>query len=78
MIIKKFGTKYCGDCRRLSMMLKKININFEEIEINEKIAKELNIQTIPVLIKYENDKEIGRMFGLSNLNAIKNFCEVEK
>jgi len=71
----KYGTKFCGDCRRLGAILDKLNIEYLDINVDENIAKELDITTIPVLIKYENNKEVDRLIGLKSINLIKEFVK---
>ncbi len=69
--IVKFSTIYCGPCKVLSPIFKKValntpNIIFEEIDCddNAELAKSLGIRGVPTLILFENDIEIKRNVGL--------------
>ena len=76
-MIVKYSMPNCGNCQKLSNILKLNNIVVEERELDEQTAKELNIMSVPVMIKFINGKEVDRITGLVPVSKIKEFCEVE-
>ena len=76
-MIVKYSMPNCGNCQKLSNILKINNIVVEERELDEQTAKELNIMSVPVMIKFVDRKEVDRITGLVPVSKIKEFCEVE-
>lgn len=76
-MIVKYSMPNCSNCRKLSQILKQNNIVVEERELDEQTAKELNIMSVPVMIKFIDDKEVDRITGLVTVSRIKEFCEAE-
>ena len=76
-MIVKYSMPNCGNCQKLSNILKLNNIIVEERELDEQTAKELNIMSVPVMIKFVNGKEVDRITGLVPVSRIKEFCKVE-
>ena len=76
-MIVKYSMPNCGNCQKLSNILKINKIVVEERELDEQTAKELNIMSVPVMIKFVNGKEVDRITGLVPVSKIKEFCEVE-
>lgn len=76
-MIVKYSMPNCGNCQKLSNILKLNNIVVEERELDEQTAKELNIMSVPVMIKFINGKEVDRITGLVPVSKIKEFCEVK-
>ena len=76
-MIVKYSMPNCGNCQKLSNILKLNNIVVEERELDEQTAKELNIMSVPAMIKFVNGKEVDRITGLVPVSKIKEFCEVE-
>lgn len=73
-MIVKYSMPNCSNCRKLSQILKQNNIIVEERELDEQTAKELNIMSVPVMIKFIDDKEVDRITGLVPVSKIKEFC----
>lgn len=73
-MIVKYSMPNCSNCRKLSQILKQNNIVVEEREVDEQTAKELNIMSVPVMIKFIDDKEVDRITGLVPVSKIKEFC----
>lgn len=73
-MIVKYSMPNCSNCRKLSQILKQNNIVVEERELDEQTAKELNIMSVPVMIKFIDDKEVDRITGLVPVSKIKEFC----
>ena len=76
-MIVKYSMSNCSNCQKLSNILKLNNIVVEERELDEQTAKELNIMSVPVMIKFVDGKEVDRITGLVPVSRIKEFCEVE-
>ena len=80
--IVKFSTVYCGPCKVLGPIFKKVasqtpNIVFEEVDCNDKaeLAKSLGIRGVPTLILFEDDVEIKRNVGLISEQELVKFLE---
>ena len=76
-MIVKYSMPNCSNCQKLSNILKLNNIIVEERELDEQTAKELNIMSVPVMIKIVDGKEVDRITGLVPVSKIKEFCEAE-
>lgn len=75
MKIVKYGMVGCSACRRLSSVIKMAELDIEEVDIEVEEAKKLNINSVPVIIKYNDEgKEIGRLNGIVLLSKLKEFC----
>ena len=73
-MIVKYSMPNCGNCQKLSNILKINKIVVEERELDEQTAKELNIMSVPVMIKFVDGKEVDRITGLVPVSKIKEFC----
>ena len=78
----KYSTEYCGPCKVLSPIFKKVasnnpHITFEEIDCgdNAELAKSLGIRGVPTLILFENDIEIKRNVGLISEQELIKFLD---
>ena len=49
-----------------------------DIDKAQKIASEFQVTSIPTLILYKDGKEVGRLVGLRDAAAVKNFIEGAK
>ena len=70
----KIWSKTCNPCLNLNEHFNKVNdkyplIEIENIELTDTIKKEYNVIKIPLLILYEDTKEISR-FQNSNINNV--------
>lgn len=74
MNIVKYSMPNCGNCQKLSNILKINKIVVEERELTNEIAQDLNILSVPVMIKFVNGKEVDRITGLVPVSKIKDFC----
>ncbi len=75
-----FYADWCGPCRMMTPVLEKVaseekTITIGKIDIDsaQKIASEFQVTSIPTLILYKGGKETGRLVGLRDAAAIKQF-----
>ena len=76
--IFKFGAEWCGPCKRLEPILDQLQKDYPDliirgIDIDEApdLAAKYKIRTLPTIIILEDDIEVSRLVGLSNLSTIK-------
>ncbi len=76
-----FHADWCGPCRMLSPVLDQIAVDMKgkatvgkvDIDAEQKTAAEFQISSVPTLILFKNGKEVNRLVGLRNADAVKNF-----
>jgi thioredoxin 1 len=76
-----FHADWCGPCRMLSPVLDQIAVDMKgkatvgkvDIDTEQKTAAEFQISSVPTLILFKNGKEVNRLVGLRNADAVKNF-----
>ena len=81
LILVDFYADWCGPCRMLTPILEKVAKEFHgkatiaklDIDKAQKTASSFQITSIPTLILFKNGKEVGRIVGLRDEKAIKEF-----
>jgi thioredoxin 1 len=76
--IEKFGAAWCGPCKMLDKTLeqvKDVEIVKYDVDEYEDLSAEKNIRNIPVLIFYNEDKEVDRLIGAVSLNKINEIID---
>jgi thioredoxin 1 len=76
-----FHADWCGPCRMLSPVLEQLATEMDgkvfvakvDIDAEQKTAAEFQISSVPTLILFKNGKEVNRLIGLRNAEAVKNF-----
>jgi len=76
-----FYADWCGPCRTLAPVLEKVAKEVSgqaiiaklDIDHAQKIASDYKVTSIPTLILFKDGKEIGRIVGLRDQAAIKDF-----
>jgi thioredoxin 1 len=76
-----FHAEWCGPCRMLAPVLDQIAVEMKgkaavakvDIDAEQKTAAEFQISSVPTLILFNNGKEVSRLIGLRNAEAVKNF-----
>jgi len=76
-----FYADWCGPCRMMVPPLEKIANDFKgevsvvklDVDAAQRIAATYDVSSIPTLILFREGKEIGRVVGVQNADALKNF-----
>lgn len=76
--IEKFGASWCAPCRVLDKTLEKVTgVDIQKYDIDqfEYLAKKRGIRNIPVLIFWNENKEVCRLVGAVPLSTINEVIE---
>lgn len=76
-----FYADWCGPCRMLKPVLEEVAETLKgkatfgkvDIEKNQKIASSVNVTSIPTLVLYKDGKEVDRLVGLRDKDALTEF-----
>ena len=76
-----FHAEWCGPCRMLAPVLEQISKEVKgkasvakvDIDSEQKTAAQFQITSVPTLILFKDGKEVNRLIGLRNAEAIKEF-----
>ncbi len=76
-----FHADWCGPCRMLAPVLERVaekmsgKVTFAKIDIDQaqKTAATYQVTSIPTLILFKDGKEIARLVGLRDEEALKDF-----
>ena len=74
-----FYADLCGPCRMLTPILEDVAKQIEgkaaiakvDIDAAQKVASQFQITSVPTMILFKDGKEINRLVGLKNADAIK-------
>lgn len=80
-----FYADWCGPCRMLAPVLEKVAKDVKgkatvaklDIDHAQKVASTFQVTSVPTLILFKNGKEVGRLVGLRDADAIKEFISAE-
>ena len=66
--VKYFSATWCGPCQTFKPTMKELasegyNIEFIDVDENNKAAAEYNVRSVPTTVIMENGKEIDRLVG---------------
>ncbi len=83
VVLVDFYADWCGPCRMMTPILEKIAgevkgktvIGKLDIDKSQKVASEFQVTSIPTLILFNDGKEVGRLIGLRDAAAIKEFID---
>ena len=77
--ILKFEAEWCGQCKALAPILKKVLENHTDItlttidiETEEEITLKYNIRNLPTLVFIKDDIEVGRTSGVLTADMLEN------
>jgi thioredoxin 1 len=76
-----FYADWCGPCRMLAPVLEQVARDLKgkatvaklDIDHAQKISSTYQVTSVPTLILFKNGKEAGRLVGLRDAEAIKEF-----
>lgn len=83
LVLVDFYADWCGPCRMMTPVLEKVAkevkgkavIGKLDIDQNQKIAAHFQVTSIPTLILFKEGKEVGRLVGLRDADAVKQFID---
>ncbi|MGR3973741.1 MAG: thioredoxin [Candidatus Rhabdochlamydia sp.] len=81
VVLVDFYADWCGPCRALVPHLQQVSAEVEGkaslVQINvdhaQRVSEQYQITSIPALILFKEGKEVGRIVGLRDAKAIKDF-----
>jgi len=83
VVLVDFFAQWCGPCRMVTPIIEEIademdgKATFVKIDIDKEtiLASDYKVTSIPTLILFKNGKEVNRIVGLRDADAIKKFVE---
>lgn len=81
-----FYADWCGPCRTLAPVLEQVAKDLKgkavvgkvDIDNEQKTAGHFQITSVPTMILFKDGKEVGRLVGLRNADAVKDFISSAK
>lgn len=76
-----FYANWCGPCRMLAPVLEQVAKDVKgkavvgkvDIDTEQQVAGRFQIASVPTMILFKDGKEVGRLVGLRNAEAVKEF-----
>lgn len=80
-----FYAEWCGPCRMLSPILEELSaeesgVRFAKVDVDnaQKLATNHQVTSVPTLVLYKDGKEVDRILGLRDKEALKSFVSSAK
>ncbi|NGX56849.1 MAG: Thioredoxin [Candidatus Anoxychlamydiales bacterium] len=78
-----FFAQWCGPCRMLAPIIDEVATEMKDkakvgkVDIDKeiKVATDYQVTSVPTLILFKDGKEVDRIVGLRDLDAIKEFIQ---
>ena len=72
----QFSAAWCGPCRMLTQTfdnMEEVDVVKVDIDKSRDLAMSVGIRSIPVVVKYQDGKEVDRFVGVRNQSQILEF-----
>jgi thioredoxin 1 len=81
IVLVDFYADWCGPCRMMTPVLERVAQDVQgkatiaklDIDHAQKIAGGFQVTSVPTLILFKQGKEVGRLVGLRDADAVKDF-----
>lgn len=83
-VVVDFFADWCGPCQAMGAILKDFAASLDEkklklaslnIDLEQDLAREYAIASIPCLILFKDGKEVDRSIGLVSRQGLEKFCQ---
>ena len=81
-VLVAFQTKWCAPCRKMepiidSLELNNARVHFLKIDMdkNDALAKNMNVESIPTILIFKNQKEIWRSSGIQTMEKLSSLLQ---
>jgi thioredoxin 1 len=78
-----FTADWCNPCKQtrpfveeLVRETEELTVLFIDVDIEHKLASDLNVRSVPTLILFKDEKEIKRVSGAQTLSTLKQFIDI--
>ena len=83
VVLVDFHAVWCGPCRMLSPIIEQVAEHYQDkivvakidIDSEQNTAMEFQVTSVPTVILFKDGKEVNRLVGLRDLEAIKAFID---